>query len=141
MSISTKDNFLKGGPQNYGDSYDLKFEIAEMLIRARISKGLSQANLAKLIKSKQPNIARIENGNSLPSLRTLDTIAQALGSYLISPKFAFLEEEDKKIESIQSTLKIKIPEGLWATPHNTSLEWTWAPEQSKVHSISQSVNP
>lgn len=89
--------FSKGQVYNSHDfDYDLGFEVADMLLRARISRGVSQVKLAKLIKSKQPNIARIENGNYLPSLKTLDKIAKAFDSYLIAPKFAFLEDEDKK---------------------------------------------
>lgn len=89
--------FSKGHAYNSHDfDYDLGFEVADMLLRARISRGVSQAKLAKLIKSKQPNIARIENGNYLPSLKTLNKIAKAFDSYLIAPKFAFLEDEDKR---------------------------------------------
>lgn len=88
MNLTTLKNLL----EEKNLSYDLNFEIADMLIEARIAKGLKQEDLAHLIDTKQPNIARIENGKSLPSLKTLDRIARALGSYLIAPKFAFLEE-------------------------------------------------
>lgn len=82
--------------RNLINRYDLRYEISSLITRARISKGYSQEKLAKLIDSKQPNIARLENGSALPSLNTLEKIAKAFSSYLIAPKFAFLEDEDKE---------------------------------------------
>ncbi|MDD4902752.1 MAG: helix-turn-helix transcriptional regulator [Patescibacteria group bacterium] len=58
---------------------DLAFEIAESIIDARIDKGVTQEELAKMIGTKQPAIARIENGNDLPSLNQLQKITKALG--------------------------------------------------------------
>ena len=40
-------------------------------------------------------IARIENGNRLPSLTFLNKIAIKLGSYLIPPKFGFMENDNQ----------------------------------------------
>ncbi|OGI22073.1 MAG: hypothetical protein A2808_03515 [Candidatus Moranbacteria bacterium RIFCSPHIGHO2_01_FULL_55_24] len=85
--------------------YDLKYEISELITRARISRGFSQEKLAKLIKSKQPNIARLENASALPSLSTLEKIAKAFDSYLIAPKFAFLEEEDNHAKETLKTVR------------------------------------
>lgn len=76
------------------DEYDLAFEISEMLIESRIKKGISQEKLAKLIETKQPSIARAENGKNLPSLNFLEKIAHALGTHVIV-KFAFLEDKQK----------------------------------------------
>ena len=93
MNLSDLKESLMASPdyKKFKTNYDLSFEISDMIIRARIEKGLSQEKLAKLIKSSQPNIARIENGSHLPSLKTLEKIARVLDSYLIAPKFAFLE--------------------------------------------------
>jgi transcriptional regulator with XRE-family HTH domain len=73
------------------ERYDLAFEIGQMVIKARILKGLTQEKLAKLVKTKQPSIARLENGQTLPSLTFLERIAKAFGTYLHAPKFAFME--------------------------------------------------
>lgn len=75
------------------EKYDLAFEIGQMVIDARIAKGLTQSKLAQLVNTKQPSIARLENGERLPSLSFLDKIATALDTQLLAPKFAFLEKE------------------------------------------------
>jgi len=74
------------------ERYDLAFEIGHMVLEARIKKGLTQTQLAERIKTRQSSIARLENGQKLPSLSFLEKIAQALGTHLKAPQFAFLEE-------------------------------------------------
>lgn len=76
------------------DRKDLAFEIGEMIIDARVKAGLTQEKLAKKVKTKQPSIARLENGSYLPSISFLDRIAKALGTDLIPPKFSFLENNE-----------------------------------------------
>ena len=49
--------------------------------RLRIQRGLTQAQLAELVGTRQPSIARLENGNSFPSLSFLKRIADALDAY------------------------------------------------------------
>ena len=46
--------------------------------RLRISRGLTQAQLASMVGTRQPSIARLENGSSQPSLSFLQKIAEAL---------------------------------------------------------------
>lgn len=51
-----------------------------MEVRARReASGLSQRELAELVGTRQPNIARLEAGDVMPTLTTLDRIADALG--------------------------------------------------------------
>jgi DNA-binding XRE family transcriptional regulator len=45
----------------------------------REAAGLSQRQLADIVGIRQPNIARLEAGDVLPTLGTLDRIADALG--------------------------------------------------------------
>lgn len=45
----------------------------------REAAGLSQRQLAEMVGTRQPNIARLEAGDVLPTLGTLDRIADALG--------------------------------------------------------------
>lgn len=82
----------------------LPFEIAKMLIGARLQKGLSQADLAKLAKTKQSSIARLENGSGLPSLSFLKRIADAYGTRLIPPKFAFMENVELSVSAAQDAI-------------------------------------
>lgn len=58
-----------------------EFDVASVVIEARIRAGLTQAQLAERIGTKQPAIARIEGGQ-LPSTSTLQRIAAATGSRL-----------------------------------------------------------
>jgi transcriptional regulator with XRE-family HTH domain len=48
--------------------------------RFRILRGLTQAQLAEMVGTRQPSIARLENGSSLPSLSFLNRIATALNA-------------------------------------------------------------
>lgn len=45
----------------------------------RIKQGISQVELAKRIGMKQPQLAKIENMSSIPSLSTLNRYAKGLG--------------------------------------------------------------
>ena len=72
----------------YEDKSDLYFETSEMVEEIRVKAGLTQARLAEMIGTQQSSIARIESGITLPSLSFLKKIAEALGTYLIPPKFA-----------------------------------------------------
>lgn len=59
------------------------FDIARQVIHLRISRNKTQEELARLVKTKQPSIARIESGNSSSSLKMLEKIAKALGGKLV----------------------------------------------------------
>jgi len=61
---------------------DLAFNIGNMIIEARVSRGMTQKELAKKISTKQPSIARLERGESMPSLSLLDKVAKALKTNL-----------------------------------------------------------
>jgi transcriptional regulator with XRE-family HTH domain len=67
------------------EAKNLAREIARSVIIARAKAELSQAQLAERVGTKQPSIARIENGESLPSLSFLMKISQALGTDLTAP--------------------------------------------------------
>ena len=57
-----------------------EFEIAAELLRACLHAGLSQAELATRIGTSQSTIARLESGQTLPSMKTLLRHAKATGS-------------------------------------------------------------
>jgi transcriptional regulator with XRE-family HTH domain len=58
-----------------------EFQLAQSLIKARLNKGWTQAELARRVGMQQPNIARLEGGNyDRVSLPTLKKVARALGA-------------------------------------------------------------
>lgn len=86
------------------EKYDLAFEVGQMLIEARIIKGITQERLAEMIHTKQSGIARAERGNALPSLSFLEKIAQALKTHLVV-RFGFMDEQNIKLHEHNSEAK------------------------------------
>lgn len=60
-----------------------RYALISQLIGARMKKGLTQEQLAKKMGTKQSAIARVEGGNSNPSIAFLEKLTQALDSKLI----------------------------------------------------------
>lgn len=62
----------------------LRLDVAQAIHDLREKEGLSQTALADLVGTKQPNISRLENGESggLPSLDLLGRVAAALNARL-----------------------------------------------------------
>lgn len=58
------------------------YELISQMISARAKKGLTQAELAKKMGTKQSAIARVEGGNANPSVAFLQKLATALNSKL-----------------------------------------------------------
>jgi transcriptional regulator with XRE-family HTH domain len=70
---------------NYRKEYDLleeEFALAAAVAKARRRAGLSQAELARRMKTTQSTIARLESGRGRPSTRTLTRFAKATGHRL-----------------------------------------------------------
>ena len=61
---------------------ELEYKLASALIQLRVSKGLTQEELATRLHTKQASIARLESGSSLPSLSTVKKVAEALNAEL-----------------------------------------------------------
>jgi ribosome-binding protein aMBF1 (putative translation factor) len=59
------------------DALAPEFELASQIIDARLKKGLSQAELAEKIGTKQSAIARLESVDYNPSIKMLKRVAQA----------------------------------------------------------------
>ncbi len=55
-----------------------ELEPGYQVARLRILRGLTQAQLAEMVGTRQPSIARLENGSSSPNLSFLKKIAAAL---------------------------------------------------------------
>ncbi|KKS37969.1 MAG: hypothetical protein A3G49_01280 [Candidatus Sungbacteria bacterium RIFCSPLOWO2_12_FULL_41_11] len=79
--------------------HDVHVEVSNLITAARIHGGFSQKDLAKLIKTQQPSIARLESGKFLPNVGFLDKIAKALGTYLII-KFGFMDKADTVTQNV-----------------------------------------
>ena len=69
-----------------------ELEPGYQIARLRILKGLTQAQLAEMVGTRQPSIARLENGTSVPSLSFLHKIAAALDAKIV----VRLVPEDKR---------------------------------------------
>jgi transcriptional regulator with XRE-family HTH domain len=76
------------------EALEPEFKLAATLIRLRLSKGLTQEELAKLLNTKQSSIARLESGSSLPSLSMIRKVAFALDADIeinLQPKHRFVK--------------------------------------------------
>jgi len=81
---------------NYRREYDLleeEFALAAAVAKARQRAGLSQAELARRMKTTQSTIARLESGQGRPSTRTLTRFAKATGHRL---KISFEPTREKR---------------------------------------------
>ena len=70
-------------------------EPAYQVARLRILRGLTQEQLAELVGTKQPSIARLESGKTAPRLDLLRRVVEALGGKLTI--LIELEEEAERV--------------------------------------------
>ncbi len=61
---------------------ELEFQVARAIIEARIERGLTQADIAKSMNTKQSVISRVENARTIPSLSFLKRLAKVLNASL-----------------------------------------------------------
>jgi transcriptional regulator with XRE-family HTH domain len=87
---------------------DLYLEVSQMVLGARIARGMTQTKLAKLVGTHQPSIARIESGLQLPSLTFLEKIAKALKVKLIPPQFAAIETNSTEKRPKKLTYRVGV---------------------------------
>lgn len=64
------------------NALELEYQVQAELIKARTEINMTQAELAEKSGIRQSNISRIENGNALPRLGTLEALARAMGKKL-----------------------------------------------------------
>ena len=60
-----------------------ELEPGYQIARLRIKEGLTQTQLAEKVGTKQPSIARLENGTTMPTLSSLKKIGKALGARVV----------------------------------------------------------
>ena len=68
--------------RKYYEEYGKQLEIAYQILQLRKKQGLSQAQLAKKLKTSQSNVARMETGQQNFTTDTLQKIASALNREL-----------------------------------------------------------
>lgn len=61
---------------------DLRVALIGEVVRLRKEKGISQRQLGEMSGVKQPVIARMENGKTIPNLNTLLRVLASLGKTL-----------------------------------------------------------
>jgi len=66
--------------ESNNESLDLKSVLSSRIKEARLSKGLTQPELAKLIDSTDRNVSNYETGYSYPSIKILYSISNALST-------------------------------------------------------------
>lgn len=79
-----------------------EMQIARALVAVRRDKRITQQQLAERTGIAQADISRLENGNSNPSLRTLQRLADGLGMRIVVDFEDIVpEEESSEKESYQ----------------------------------------
>ena len=64
------------------NALESEFALLAEVIKARTAAGLTQAQIAKRMQTTQAVVARLENGHTMPSTRTLQRFAAATGHRL-----------------------------------------------------------
>ena len=90
---------------------DIGYQIGKQIELARSLRNFTQIELAEKIGTRQSSISRIESGSSLPTISFLLKIAEAFNTYLVPPKFAFMENvrNEKVTYTAQSSVDIVSP--------------------------------
>lgn len=78
----SKELLKRPGFKEAQEETRLEYEIARALIKARIEQGLTQAEIAKRMNTKQSVISRVENAKTIPSLSFLKRLAHVLNASL-----------------------------------------------------------
>lgn len=86
--FTSHDDYLKQQLQDdpeFAKEYkrlELPAMLARQVIKMRVDKGITQADLAKLVGTQQSSISRLESMGSLPSLTFLQRIAEVLDAQI-----------------------------------------------------------
>ncbi len=60
------------------DDLELEYKLRELILEARIKKGITQKQLAKKMKTTQSVLSRFESGRANPTLDFIQRLADAL---------------------------------------------------------------
>lgn len=144
MKLFSTDDLRKavsGNSRSRRLNEDFAYQLSRELVRARISKGLTQIELATKLKTSQSAVARAEAGTKAPTILFLMRLARVYGTQLMSPRFAFLITPQKlSLKSGSDNATITSPEGI----HYDSIveyvsEINTRGEEEEVRTIKKSV--
>ena len=77
-----KENWLKDKKVKQAYQEDaLEFVIAKKLISERLKANMTQKDIAQKMGTTQSVVARLESGAQLPTIKTIERYARALGKY------------------------------------------------------------
>lgn len=81
------DEMEKGALRNKAfrkeyEALEFEYQVIRALIKKRLSKKVSQRDLAKMTGMQQSAIARLESGNSSPTLSVVSRLLSGLGAKL-----------------------------------------------------------
>jgi len=79
------------------DNLETEFQIISAIIEGRKKKNITQKELSEITGITQSDISRLENGNSNPSLRTLQRLASGLGMKI---KLEFVPENNNRYKKL-----------------------------------------
>ena len=109
----------------------MNFEVAQMIYDGRTKAGLSQRQLADLIGSKQPVIARLEDADyEGHSLSMLQRIAEALQQRL---EVRFVPARVRPVTSKRSRQRSRRPLASRTTSQRRSVKSTRPPRRGQLH--------
>lgn len=77
-----KELLAKPGFKEALKETDLEYQIARVIVEARVKKGMTQEDLAKVMNTKQSVISRVENAKTVPTLSFLKRLAQVFNASL-----------------------------------------------------------
>ncbi|MBI4130054.1 helix-turn-helix transcriptional regulator [Candidatus Roizmanbacteria bacterium] len=77
-----KELFKQPGFKEAVKETELEYQVARAIIEARVKKGMTQADLASAMHTKQSVISRVENARTTPSLSFLKRLANVLDASL-----------------------------------------------------------
>lgn len=77
-----KELLKKPGFKEVLKETELEYQLARAIIEARVKKGLTQDDLAKVLHTTQSVISRFENAKTTPSLSFLKRLASVLDASL-----------------------------------------------------------
>lgn len=85
MDWKTHEKILLKNPEFrriWEEETKLEYEVARAVIQARVKNKITQAQLAKKLKTKQSVISRLETAQTTPSLSFLRRLANVMGGTL-----------------------------------------------------------
>lgn len=109
------------------NKWDLSFEIAESIIDARIKNGITQKELADMMGTKQPAIARMESGKHGFNIKNIEKIAEVLNIKTINPLLL-----EKKFTSVKEKLPVFTFPSKWLVSSNSMTNSNTIVEQTII---------